>query len=106
MRENQRLVVIAIHANEPEPKWKLIRADGLPPMLYNVEADCGELKDLSKAMPERVSELSEKLKKWEGSLMEPLWQEGKGYIKIRKNMNEKFRDAGKVPETLGALGKS
>ena len=83
-------------------KWKLIRAEGLAPMLYNLANDQSELKNVAKAFPERVVELTTKLERWEKELMDPLWQEGKQYVKIRKNFNEKFRDLKAVPETLGA----
>ena len=82
-------------------KWKLIRAQGLAPMLYNLSEDGSELNDLAKANPEVVKELLQKLKSWESELVTPLWQEGKGYIKKRKAWNEKFRDRKEIPQTLG-----
>lgn len=85
-------------------KWKMIRTDGLPEMLYNMEEDLSELNDLAKANPEKVKELGEKLKAWETELMEPLWQEGKGFINVRKNSYIKFRDAGKVYSPLSGKG--
>jgi arylsulfatase A-like enzyme len=82
-------------------KWKLIRAEGLDPMLYNLGDDESELNDLAASNPEKAQELLKQIASWEKGLIEPLWQEGKGYIGVRKKGNEKYRDAQTIPMTLG-----
>lgn len=81
--------------------WKLIRAEGLPDMLYKIGSDLSELNDVAKSNPEKVQELNKLLTEWETGTVEPLWQEGKGYVKKRYEWNQKWRDATKVKQTLG-----
>ncbi len=85
--------------------WKLIRAEGLAPMLYKIGDDLSELNDVARANPETVQELSKLITTWETGMVEPLWQEGKVWIKNRKEGNIKWRDANRVYSTLGAAGK-
>ncbi|NQZ56441.1 MAG: sulfatase [Lentisphaeraceae bacterium] len=85
--------------------WKLIRAEGLPAMLYNLAADKSELNDLAAANPEKVKNMQQRIKSWETELIEPLWQEGKGFIKMRYQKNILFRDAPKVAQTLSESSK-
>ena len=87
-------------------KWKLIRAQGLDSMLYKISDDLSELNDVAKSNPEKVQELSKLMTGWEGELVEPLWQEGKGWIAKRKTANIMWRDAEKVYQTIGEAGKS
>lgn len=86
-------------------KWKLIRAEGLDPMLYKVGEDLSELNDVAKSNPEKVQELLKLVATWETGLVEPLWQEGQGWVAKRKDGNIKWRDADKVYPTLGEVGK-
>ena len=85
--------------------WKLIRAEGLPPMLYKIGDDLSELNEVAKTNPEKVKQLSKLITTWETGMVEPLWQEGKVWIKKRKEGNIQWRDAKKVYPTLGAAGK-
>jgi len=85
--------------------WKLIRAEGLKPMLYNLNDDKSELNNLAATMPEKVQDLQEQLSQWEKELVDPLWQEGKGFIAIRKSMYLKFTQAGKIYAPLNAMPK-
>lgn len=82
-------------------KWKLIKTEGLPPMLYNLNKDLGELNNRAGANPEKVKELEEKLAEWEKELIAPLWQEGKSFIQQRKKKYLKFRDSGRVRTHIG-----
>lgn len=77
-------------------QWKLIRAEGLPPMLYNLESDLSELNEVAKQHPEKVQELQKMLTQWESGTVEPLWGEGKIWTKKRKQANIQFRDAKKI----------
>ena len=86
-------------------KWKLIRAEGLDPMLYRMDNDRSELNDMAHTNPEKVQELSKLLTTWEQGAIEPLWQEGKGWVPQRKKENIKWRDAKKVYPTLNSFGK-
>ncbi len=81
-------------------KWKMIRSEGLPIMLYNLETDKSELSNIAKSNPEVLKELTEKLEAWETELKEPLWREGKGFIKVRKKKYIKFSNLKKVKQTL------
>ena len=85
--------------------WKLIRAEGLDPIFYNIGDDRSELNDLAKSNPEKVQEFSKMISTWETEMIEPLWQEGAGWVAKRKAGNIKWRDAKKVYPTLGAFGK-
>jgi arylsulfatase A-like enzyme len=86
-------------------KWKLLRAKGLAPMLYNIGEDPSELNDLANSQPEKVALLLKKITIWENEMIAPLWQEGKVYIGVRKGMNIKFRDAKNVLQTLADKDK-
>lgn len=83
-------------------KWKLIRAEGLDPMLYKIADDRSELNDMAETNPEKVQELSKLITTWETDMVEPLWQEGKGWVAKRKAANIKWRDAKEVKQTLNA----
>ncbi|MFD2158762.1 sulfatase-like hydrolase/transferase [Rubritalea tangerina] len=82
--------------------WKMIRGEGLPEMLYKMGDDTSELNDVAKQHPEKVQELGKMITDWEKELVEPLWQEGKGFIKVRYKKNIEYRDAEMVKPTLGA----
>ncbi len=53
---------------------KLLIRDGGPPQLFNLADDIGEQRDLAAEKPAKAQELSAALKKWNATLMEPLWQ--------------------------------
>jgi len=63
------------HYPKPEPyateavrrgKWKMLARNGEPTELFDVEADLFERKNLIKAKPELVEELSQQLRDWLG----------------------------------------
>lgn len=72
--------------------WKLIRTEGLPLMLYNLEDDLSERKNLAKSNPEKAQELLKRLEAWEKKLVESWWGEP-GWHKQRKKDYIRFRDA-------------
>ncbi len=86
--------------------WKLIRAEGLPSMLYNLAEDGSELNNLAASNPEKVASMEKRIKAWETNMIEPLWQEGKGFIKVRYNSNIKYRDTKEIPQTIAEFKKS
>ena len=65
--------------------WKLIRTEGIPPMLYNVKEDLAEQNNLAEEEPERVKKMLGMLTEWEKGLLKPLWGEGKFWAKVRKS---------------------
>ena len=73
--------------------WKIIKTEGLDPMLYNLADDISERKNLAEAHPQLVQEMLKKLETWEGDLMQPLWKEGDKWIAVRKSEYIRFRDA-------------
>ncbi len=48
-------------------KWKYIRVDELE-LLFDLDADIGELRDLSKSHPEIVSQLRKEIARWEAEM--------------------------------------
>ena len=54
-------------------QWKLVRAAGAPPALYDLSRDIGERQDLAKDQPQLAQELDQALGKWESQLAPPLW---------------------------------
>ncbi|MEM0984384.1 MAG: sulfatase-like hydrolase/transferase [Planctomycetota bacterium] len=56
--------------------WKLIRSEGNPPLLFDLNASDDERVDLSNQYPGLVHQLLGMLGAWEGGLAEPLWIEG------------------------------
>ena len=57
--------------------WKLIRVKGNPTLLFDLEKDRGETRDIAKDHPQVVSELLAALADWEKQLSPPKWVEGK-----------------------------
>ncbi len=55
--------------------WKLVASPSLgrEPQLFNLKEDVGESKDLTKAHPEKVSELLSDWKAWNAEQKPPLW---------------------------------
>lgn len=48
-----------------------------PTKLYDLSNDIGETKDLAAAMPDKVKELQAAWDAWDGTLVKPLWGNGK-----------------------------
>jgi len=75
---------------------KLINVEGYGSVLYDLESDLGETKDLSKSKKKKFNKLIEELKDWEINLIDPLWDEG-GWFEITSDihkdlMQNKYRD--------------
>lgn len=56
-------------------KWKLIRVTGNPTLLFDLEKDVSETKNLADQYPQIVNELSDALADWEKELIPPKWKE-------------------------------
>jgi len=54
-------------------KWKLIRVETNPHLLFNLDEDLGETTNLAPHYPQKVVHLLALLEKWEGEMVEPLW---------------------------------
>lgn len=77
-----------------DKQWKLIRVfeedKSFRYLLFDLSKDIGETNDLAQQNPERVKELSGMIKKWEGGLMAPIWEEGalwENYQRLKHNTN-------------------
>jgi arylsulfatase A-like enzyme len=57
-------------------EWKLIRANNSPILLFNLNQDIGETKNLADIRPDIVKLLMSKLTEWEKQCITPLWTEG------------------------------
>ncbi len=56
--------------------WKLIYVKENPPLLFNLDDDVSETKNLADLHPDKVQELLRRLKSWESGLIPPKWLEG------------------------------
>ncbi|EMI57727.1 sulfatase [Rhodopirellula sallentina] len=68
----RRGVAAAVRAGQ----WKLIRVEGNPDLLFNLEADPSERSNVAPKHPEKVAMLKERLAQWESELAPPKWTEG------------------------------
>ena len=50
-------------------------------VLFNLQDDVGERRDVSKDKPEIVAELEESLAEWEAETVKPLWR-SKGGVRV------------------------
>lgn len=55
---------------------KIVRVNELPSVLYDLENDLGETKDLSVTESDIFNNIDLKLRNWEKGLSKPLWSEG------------------------------
>ena len=56
--------------------WKLIYVKENPPLLFNLDDDVSETKNLAEQYPDRVRDILGDLKTWESGLIPPKWLEG------------------------------
>lgn len=54
-------------------KWKLIRVKSNPPLLFNLNRDISETKNLAGKHPGKVKKLLSKIRNWEKGLEQPRW---------------------------------
>ncbi|MBO9595237.1 MAG: sulfatase [Niabella sp.] len=70
-------------------KWKLIRVQSDPILLFNLEADISETRNLAARHPELVKDLLQQLEQWEKGLQAPHWGSSfGGYNQIMKHKME------------------
>lgn len=79
--------------------YKMIRLRNYGSVLYNLNSDLGESKDLTKTNPEKAEEVSKELKKWEKELMQPLWTEGDAWNQVVFEMHEALMNNKKLKRT-------
>lgn len=73
----------ALHAIR-EGDWKLVRAKGEKPELYNLASDIGEKRDLAAATPDKVAALEKTLNAWDAELLPPAFPNPPGPKKNKK----------------------
>jgi arylsulfatase A-like enzyme len=73
--------------------WKLIRTEGLPIMLYNLEEDLNEYNDLAEGHPEKVKELLTAYEAWNAEMVPAQWGEGEQHVGKRLEEYIRFRDS-------------
>ncbi len=76
---------------------KLIHLDNYGSVLYDLNTDLGETKDLSKSNPEELEKLISKYNSWETTLMSPLWDESKPWMHVTYHIHKQLME-NKVPE--------
>jgi arylsulfatase B len=64
-----------------QDEWKALKEGPRPWMLFKLNDDIGETKDLAAQYPERVKEMVGEAAKWSQSHIEPLWFDNKGAAK-------------------------
>ncbi|WP_018626137.1 sulfatase [Niabella aurantiaca] len=70
-------------------KWKLIRVQSDPILLFDLETDISETRNLAGQHPEIVKDLLHKLERWEKGLQAPHWGSSfGGYNQIMKHKME------------------
>lgn len=70
--------------------WKLIRIDGLPDHLFNLDDNIAELPNLAGERPDQLQKMQEMLRAWESDKMQPLWKEGAVWTKVRLEEHTKW----------------
>jgi len=72
--------------------WKLIKTEGLPIMLYNLNKDLGEYDEIADEHPERVEQILGHYDAWNSETVPPRWGEAEIYVKLRRDKYIRFRD--------------
>lgn len=67
-----------------EGRWKLIQLLKTAPLLFDLEADPGESKDLHAAHPDVVTRLQKAFATWALQMQQPKWGKGLGEDALRK----------------------
>ena len=79
-----------------EGKWKLIRVEDKPPMLFDLDADPSETTNIAESHPDVVDRLSASIVEWEAGHAEPRWTHGDRYREnqvLKHRMEVQGRDA-------------
>ncbi len=75
--------------------WKMIQTQGLPTMLYNLQTDLSEYKNIAEQHPEKVKELQTLYRVWDKQTVPAQWGEAARYVEVRRNDYIRFRDSGR-----------
>jgi arylsulfatase A-like enzyme len=75
--------------------WKMIQTQGLPTMLYNLQNDLSEYKNIAEQHPEKVNELQNLYLNWNKQTVPAQWGEAERYVEIRREDYIRFRDSGR-----------
>ena len=79
--------------------WKLIRLDEGDSVLYNLEDNLGETRDMSEINPKELDEIISILDKWESEMEEPRWHEEADWIRVTRHIHEalmKNKEPGRI----------
>ena len=79
--------------------WKLIRLDESEPVMYNLEDNLGETRDMSEINPKELDEIISILDNWESEMEEPRWHEEADWIRVTRHIHEalmKNKEPGRI----------
>ena len=70
--------------------YKIINLKEFGTVLYNLEEDLGETKDLSKKNTKQIKEILSSYKNWESQVKQPLWKEGKPWMDVTYHIHKQL----------------
>jgi len=79
--------------------WKLIRLDESDPVMYNLEDNLGETRDMSEINPKELDGIIAILDNWESEMEEPRWHEEVDWIRVTRHIHEalmKNKEPGRI----------
>ncbi len=68
--------------------WKLIRLNEGDTVMYNLEDNLGETRNMSEINPKELDDLVSILDNWESGLEEPRWHEEADWIRVTRHVHE------------------
>jgi len=69
---------------------KIIRVQDFGSRMYDLKDDLGETKDISETDSINFNHINKALNNWESQLINPLWQEGKGWMDVNYHIHKKL----------------
>ena len=79
--------------------WKLIRLDESDPVMYNLEDNLGETRNMSEVNPKELAGIISILDKWESEMEEPRWHEEAEWLRVTRHIHEalmKNKEPGRI----------
>lgn len=76
--------------------YKLVGLESYGTRLYDLNADLGETKNLSNSKVKISRKLSKAYKKWETTVMDPLWGEGDDWERVTFHIQKQLMDNAEV----------
>lgn len=70
--------------------YKLVKLNGYGSVMYDLENDLGETKDISTQDSIKFKELKNNFKQWESQLMNPLWGEDEQWEEITHHIHKRL----------------